>query len=171
MPAASCGNWSPRRRSCRCPRRTRPKNAPAAAPSGPAIHVRGFRIEGNQRIATPRIQRLLAGYVNRDLSPADLRQATDSIARLYNTTGWLARVLVPPQRVENGNLLIQVIEGRFGEVVFSDGTDLKALHVSPQRIVDRVQSRLTPGAPLSRERSHSRRAAGRGPAGNRRLGR
>jgi hemolysin activation/secretion protein len=33
--------------------------------------------------------------------------------------------------------------------VFSDDTDLKALHVSAQRIVDRVQARLTPDAPLS----------------------
>ena len=125
------------------------KNAPEAAPTGPAIHVRAFRIEGNQLIPTTRIQQLLAGYVNRDLSPADLRQATDAIARLYNRAGWLARVLVPPQRVENGLLLVQVVEGRFGEVVFPEDTDLDALHVSPQRIVDRVQSRLTPGQPLS----------------------
>jgi hemolysin activation/secretion protein len=126
-----------------------PKPAPEAVPSGPPLHVRGFRIEGNHLIATARIQRLLAGYVDRDLSPADLRQATDSIARLYSHEGWLARVLVPPQRVDAGIVLVQVVEGRFGEVVFSDDTDLKALHVSPQRIVDRVQLRLTPGAPLS----------------------
>ncbi|MEJ0006470.1 MAG: ShlB/FhaC/HecB family hemolysin secretion/activation protein [Steroidobacteraceae bacterium] len=125
------------------------KSAPAAAPSGPLIHVRVFRIEGNQRIGTDQIQHLLAAYLNRDLSPADLREATDSIAHLYDRAGRLARVLVPAQRVENGDLLIQVIEGRFGEVVFPDDTDLKALHVSPERIVARVQSRLTPGAPLS----------------------
>ncbi len=125
-----------------------PKPAPAAVPPGPALHVRGFRIEGNHLIATARIQRLLAGYVDRDLSPADLRQATDSIARLYSHEGWLARALVPAQRVEAGIVLVQVIEGRFGEVVFSDGTDLEALHVSPRRILDRVQSQLTPGAPL-----------------------
>ena len=124
------------------------KTAPAAAPSGPLIHVQAFRIQGNQRITTAQIQGLLAGYLNRDLSPADLREATDSISRLYDRAGWLARVLVPAQRVENGNLLIQVIEGRFGEVVFSDDTDLSALHVSPQRIIERVQSRLTPGTPL-----------------------
>ena len=125
------------------------KSAPASAPSGPPIHVRAFRIEGNQRIPTARIQRLLADYVNRDLSPADLRQATDSVAQLYHRAGWLARVLVPPQVVDNGSLLIQVVEGRFGEVVFSQDTDVEALHVSPQRIVERVQSRLTPGTPLS----------------------
>jgi hemolysin activation/secretion protein len=125
-------------------------SAPAAA-SGPAIHVRAFRIDGNRRIPAAQIQKLLAGYVNRDLSPADLRQATDSIARLYHRSGWLARVLVPPQRVDNGVLLIQVVEGRLGKIVFSGDTNVNALHVSPQRIVDRVQSRLTPGAPLSQD--------------------
>jgi hemolysin activation/secretion protein len=125
------------------------KSAPAAAPAGPAIHVRVFRIQGNRRVATAKIQRLLAGYLNRDLSPADLRQATDAIAHLYQRAGWLARVLVPPQTVENGNLLIQVVEGRFGKVVFREGTDQSVLHVSPDRIVERVQARLTPGSAVS----------------------
>jgi hemolysin activation/secretion protein len=125
------------------------KNAPPPAATGPSIHVRAFRIEGNQRLRTTQIESLLARYENRDLSPADLREATDSIARLYNRSGWLARVFVPPQRVDNGILLIQVVEGRLGEVVFADGTDLNALHVSPQRILDRVESGLTPGQPLA----------------------
>src|SRR5580693_3670105 len=105
----------------------------------------------HRRVSTAQIQKLLAGYINRDLAPADLRQATDSIAKLYHRSGWLARVLVPRQRVENGVLLIQVIEGRLGKIVFSNDTNVKALHVSPQRIVDRVQARLTPGASLSQD--------------------
>ncbi len=118
-------------------------------PPGPTIHVRAFRIDGNKLIATEKIQKLLATYVNRDLSPADLRAATDAVARFYNRAGWLARVLVPPQRVEDGVLRVEVIEGKFGEVVFPADTDLEALHVSPKRIVGRVQSQLTPGEPLS----------------------
>jgi hemolysin activation/secretion protein len=125
------------------------KNSPPTAAAGPSIRVRTFRIEGNQRLRTTQIEPLLARYVNRDLSPEDLREATDSIARLYSRSGWLARVFVPPQRVENGILLIQVVEGRLGDVVFADGTDLNALHVSPQRILDRVESGLTPGQPLA----------------------
>jgi hemolysin activation/secretion protein len=126
------------------------QNRPEAPPpAGPTIHVRAFRVEGNQLVRTDQIQKLLARYADRDLSPADLREATDAIAHLYNRGGWLARVLVPPQRVDNGVLLVQVIEGKFGEVVFPADTDLNALHVTPQRIVGRVQSQLTPGAPLS----------------------
>jgi hemolysin activation/secretion protein len=125
------------------------KPAAEAAPSGPSLHISGFRIEGNHLIPTARIQRLLAGYVNRDVSPADLRQATDAIARLYSHEGWLARALVPPQRVTGGIVLMQVVEGRFGEVVFPDDADLESMNVAPQRIVARVQSRLRPGVPLS----------------------
>ena len=75
-----------------------PKQTPPPAPSGPPIHVSAFHIEGNHLITTARLQSLLAKYVNRDLSPADLQQATDSIARFYNHEGWLARVLVPRRR-------------------------------------------------------------------------
>jgi hemolysin activation/secretion protein len=128
---------------------TRQDRHHAPPPPGPRIHVRAFRIEGNHLVGTGQIQKLLATYVDRDLSPADLRQATDAVARFYSRAGWLARVLVPPQRVTDGVLRVQVIEGRFGEVVFPADTDLEALHVKPQRIVGRVQSQLTPGAPLS----------------------
>jgi hemolysin activation/secretion protein len=121
----------------------------APPPPGPTIHVRAFRIEGNQLLKTEQIQKQLAGYINRDLSPTDLRQATDAVAHLYNRAGWLARVIVPPQRVADGVLRVQVIEGKFGEVVFPADTDLNALHVTSPRIVGRVQSQLTPGAPLS----------------------
>ncbi len=121
----------------------------APPPPGPTIHVRAFRIDGNKLIRTEKIQKLLAPYANRDLSPADLREATDAVARFYNRAGWLARVLVPPQRVEDGVLRVEVIEGKFGEVVFPADTDLDALHVTPRRVVGRVQSQLTPGSPLS----------------------
>ena len=127
------------------------KKAPPPAASGPAIHVSVFHIEGNHLIATARIQSLLARYVNHDLSPTDLQQATDSIARLYHHQGWLARALVPAQTVENGNLLIRVVEGRLGNIVFGAGTNPQSLHVTPQRIVDRVVSRLTPGEPLDQD--------------------
>ena len=128
---------------------TAPKRERPAVPPGPPIHVRAFRIEGNRLIRTRRIQKLLARYVDRDLTPADLREATDLIARDYHRAGWLARVFVPPQRVENGVLRVQVVEGRLGEVVFADDTDVSKLHVAPQRILARVEARLTPGQPLS----------------------
>src|SRR5580704_17082202 len=66
----------------------------APPPPGPTLHVRAFRIDGNRLIRTERIQKLLARYLNRDLSPADLREATDAIAHDYNHAGWLARVRV-----------------------------------------------------------------------------
>src|ERR1700753_3495159 len=60
-----------------------------STPSGPPIHVSAFRLTGNERIRTSRIEALLAPYVNRDLTPAQLREATDAVARLYRAQGWL----------------------------------------------------------------------------------
>jgi hemolysin activation/secretion protein len=71
---------------------TSPDRHEAPPPTGPAIHVREFRIDGNQRIRSEQIQKVLSAYVNRDLTPADLRQATDDVARFYNRAGWLARL-------------------------------------------------------------------------------
>src|ERR1700691_3493160 len=44
----------------------------APPPTGQTIHVRAFRIDGNKLVKPERIQKLLATYVERDLSPADL---------------------------------------------------------------------------------------------------
>ncbi len=118
-------------------------------PAGPVVHVNGFSFEGNHLIPADRLARVVAGFIHRDLNPEGLKQATDAIAREYHRRGWLARVLVPPQTVHAGVVRIEVVEGRFGSVVFSDDTDVDALRVKPARIVARAEEGLTPGQPVS----------------------
>ena len=126
-----------------------PDAAKARMPEGPVVHVSGFTFDGNHLIASERLAGLLARFAGRDLDPAGLKQATDVVAQEYRRQGWLARVFVPPQTVTGGLVRLQVVEGRFGAVLFSDDTDVDGLRVAPARIVARAGEGLTPGQPVS----------------------
>jgi len=121
----------------------------ARVPAGPALHVNGFSFEGNHLITTERLGDLVARFAHRDLTPAGLKQVADAVAQEYRRQGWLARVFVPPQTVTGGVVRLQVIEGRFGSMVFSDDTDLDSLRVKPARILARASEGLTAGQPIS----------------------
>ena len=121
----------------------------AKVPAGPPIHVNGFSFAGNHLIATGRLEALVAGFTHRDLAPEELKQATDAVAHDYHRLGWLARVFVPPQTVSAGVVRIEIVEGRFGSVLFSDDTDVAGLRVKADRIKARAQEGLAPGQPVS----------------------
>jgi hemolysin activation/secretion protein len=88
--------------------------APGAIPEGEKIFVREFRIEGNPRkIKAGKLQALLAPYVGRELSFAEIQAAALRITEYYNDEGYfLARAVVPRQEVADGVVAILVNEGR-----------------------------------------------------------
>ncbi|WP_370981177.1 ShlB/FhaC/HecB family hemolysin secretion/activation protein [Agaribacterium sp. ZY112] len=54
---------------------------------------------------------------NRGLSYADLEEVTNELTRYYREQGlFLAKVQIPPQDVEEGVLVLSVMEGRLGQV-------------------------------------------------------
>ena len=121
-------------------------SAPASrAPAGPTILVKRFTFEGNERYTAAQLEPVVAGYLNRRVSLADLEVAAADLARYYRAAGWVARVVVPPQKVDEGVVRFKVTEGVLGATRFSTSTDTAALPVKPTVIVGNVQSRQAPG--------------------------
>lgn len=59
----------------------------------------------------------IAPFLNRDLSMCDIREICLTIQELYVQNGYfLARAYPPPQRIENGILCIEILEGVLGKV-------------------------------------------------------
>jgi hemolysin activation/secretion protein len=122
--------------------------APAAKPAeaaGPTLVVTAFRFEGNQRYREAQLQQVVAGYLQRPLTLGDLEVAAATVARFYREQGWLARVFLPPQEVEDGVVRFKVVEAVYGQTQFSSDTDLTSLRMDRRGIVDRVQARQSPG--------------------------
>lgn len=57
-------------------------------------------------------------YLGRKVGFADLQQLISAVNRLYDEKGYVtARAILPPQRIEQGRVRIQLVEGRVGELV------------------------------------------------------
>lgn len=79
--------------------------------------VKRFEIEGNTRYSAADLHALISDYLNRPISLFDLYAAADRIAEQYVGAGYtLASVTVPPQKVDDGIVRLQVSEGRVGAV-------------------------------------------------------
>jgi hemolysin activation/secretion protein len=81
--------------------------------------VHGFRIAGNTVFNEARLKRLLERFLDLHLNLYDLNKAADAITRFYQDNGYpVARAVIPAQRVENGVVRIEVVEGSISSVVF-----------------------------------------------------
>src|SRR3954465_7533777 len=91
----------------------RPRSA-----SGAMFDVRGFSIVGNQAIASSEIQPLYRRYVGGKISEADLAELAEKITGLYRAQGYhLSRAIVPQQDINNGVVVIKVIEGSISDLI------------------------------------------------------
>jgi hypothetical protein len=94
-------------------RRPEGQNLPASAP----FEVRAITITGNTLITSEALSALLADAVGQPLTLAQLEALAARITQAYQRQGYpLARAIVPAQTIEDGQVRLQVIEARFGEV-------------------------------------------------------
>lgn len=97
-------------------------------PPPPSVHdprarrfrVNAFAMSGNTVFRERQLKRLLERFVDLELNLNDLNKAADVISEFYHARGYtLARAVVPAQRVADGVVHIQIVEGRIGKLRFS----------------------------------------------------
>lgn len=111
------------------------------AANNATIAVKRLRVSGNHSLPQPTIDALLATWEGRQLSFADLQRITLELTRLYRAEGYLlAQVYLPEQDVEDGEVLIQVLEGSVSDIRI---TPQGALRQHPERL----RALLRQGAP------------------------
>ena len=125
------------------PLKTEP--APPALLKGPKVMVKGFHIIGATLFSEAELQGVLAEFIDRDLDFAELSQAAQRIAAYYTTKGFMAQVMLPPQDVKDGIIVIQVLEGKLGAV---EVTPLRAVRFSEQRVKSFITGRQPVGQPI-----------------------
>ena len=92
-----------------------PARPALTAPDSFRVQVKGFRITGITVFTENQLKPLLAAYVGRELSLADLEEAAAVISRFYRDRGYfVARGYVPAQEIRDGVVEITVLEGRLG---------------------------------------------------------
>ncbi len=132
-----------------------PQPAPQAVPQAPLapdanalrVQVKAFRIRGNTLIAEPELQAVLAPWVGKESSFAELQQAANALAEAYRRHGWFARPQLPAQDLAEGIVSINIIEGRLGAVRIEDGG--LALRLDRSLVTQTMTARQRPGDPLN----------------------
>ncbi len=111
--------------------------------SGPKIFVRQFHFIGNTVFSNQELSKLSAPYSNREISNEELQELRFRLTLLYIDKGYInSGVIIPDQKIENGVVTLQVIEGRISKIEI---TGLKRLR--PQYIRSRLK--LGAGPPLN----------------------
>jgi len=84
---------------------------------GAVTTLKGVRFNGNSRIDDARLLSVLGEVAGKEYDLAGLRGLANQISQFYRDSGYgFARAYVPPQDLDSGELLIEILEGRYGNV-------------------------------------------------------
>jgi hemolysin activation/secretion protein len=115
------------------------------ADAKPLFALRGVTITGAVAISRERLATVYQPYLNRVVSQADLVAIAEAISDLYRAAGFhLSRAVIPPQDIQNGRVLVRVIEGGITEVALN-GDDAEGFGVRPlfNPVLAELPSRLS----------------------------
>ena len=80
--------------------------------SGATFQLQAVVFEGNQAIASAELQALLQPMIGREVTLADLHTMASTVSAYYASRGFLlVQAVLPPQKVVDGSVRIQVVEG------------------------------------------------------------
>lgn len=86
-------------------------------PSAPRFTVNAFTFVGNSVYSQAQLKQLTERFIDLELNLYDLNRAADTVTRLYRETGYpIARAIIPAQKVQDGIVRIEVIEGRIANI-------------------------------------------------------
>jgi hemolysin activation/secretion protein len=127
---------------------------PSVAGAGPRILVKSFRLQGatdypERDVTVAKAAALLNGTLT--TQPAEgftldqLQEAANKVSAYYREAGYiLAQAFVPAQQVKNGEVVVQVLEGRLGSITVEGNKGYSA------RTLERP-FKLLVGEPLEKE--------------------
>lgn len=121
-----------------------PVPPPLLSISGPTVTLSGIRFAGNSLLGSAELTPVVAGFLNRPLSFAELRGAATAVASAYRQAGWIVRVYLPQQDLADSVVTIQIVEARLGKVRQQG----EALRIDAERLRRIVETAQATGAPV-----------------------
>ena len=88
----------------------------SATQSDVAVTIKAFQFVGATLLNEATLQAEVQNFVGQTLDYSGLNQVTKKISELYRKNGWLAKVFLPPQDIQNGLVTIEINEAKLGDV-------------------------------------------------------
>jgi len=81
------------------------------------ILVKKIKVEGNTKVSNKEIEEIVKGYEGKEITISDLKIIADRITEIYWNKGYVTSfAYVPAQKVVDGVVVINVVEGKVGEI-------------------------------------------------------
>lgn len=97
---------------------------PSASTQSQDFSVKTIRIEGNTLLPEDKLMALIVHLIGDDRTLTDLVQGSNAVQQAYREAGYGGVVaFVPEQKLENGDVIIQVVEGKIDKVHISGHTE------------------------------------------------
>lgn len=94
-----------------------PQEITQNSPDDKKVLVKGFTFKGNTLLSNDQLQEIVKKWNNREMTFADLRSVTAAIQDAYGRNFRIARANIPPQEINDGVILIEIIEAKLGKVL------------------------------------------------------
>ena len=92
------------------------EEAPEGPATGPAFFVKKIILEGDKILEPGEYELLLQKYENREIHFSELQNLINSLEQLCRAKGYITRVLLPPQKMENQEVHLKIVTSRMGEL-------------------------------------------------------
>jgi hemolysin activation/secretion protein len=102
-----------------------------------SVSVTKFNVLGNTLLSQLQIDEVLNPYVGKSLTFDDLQKVVQILIEQYKQSDWIVRAYLPKQEVGNGEIVIQVVEAKFGGTSFEN---TKKSRISEARMLAMVES-------------------------------
>lgn len=90
-------------------------------PEGKKIFVKGFDFRGNTLFKTTYLKKITNKFTNKELSLKELKDVCNTITDGYKRRGYfIAFAYLPAQEITNNTVVIEILEGKLGEVTVED---------------------------------------------------
>ncbi|MES2637456.1 MAG: ShlB/FhaC/HecB family hemolysin secretion/activation protein [Pseudomonadota bacterium] len=123
-----------------------PQQATPKSDTAISVKVTGFQFVGAKLLPDSVLQAEVQSYIGLTLDYNGLTKVTQRISQLYQQNGWLAKVFLPPQDIQNGLVTIEINEAKLGEVRTS--SDAKS-RLNPELATRMLAKAQQKGEPLS----------------------
>lgn len=122
--------------------------------------IEKFTVEGASLLDRNEIEATVAPYVGKNKDFSDVQHALEALEAVYAKRGYSAvHVLLPEQELEQGNVHLRVVEGRFGKVTVKDQR-----YVSEVNVLNALPTLRAGGVPKSKQVARELKFANQNPA-------
>lgn len=92
------------------------EETPEAPATGPSFFIKKIILEGDMMLDPKDYEPLLQKHENREVRFSELQKLINNLEQLYRAKGFIAVVLLPPQKMENREVHLKAVTSRMGKL-------------------------------------------------------